>query len=102
MDLQAKSYDDLMAEPCDNCSTRKPITVESDDMNRRNSSDRPAVLKAAFKEQTYYARGIELREARVKAKAMRMQWVEEALLDLMIECPTCRLMDRLTDDDHGI
>ena len=33
---------------------------------------------------------------------MCMRRVEEALLDLMIECPTYRLIDRLEDDDHGI
>ena len=41
-------------------------------------------------------------DAQTAAEAMRMQRVEEALLDLTIECPTCRLMDQLKDDDHGI
>jgi superfamily II DNA or RNA helicase len=102
LDLQAKSCNELMAEPCDNCVASKAKGAGADDVGGRAIDEPPAVLQATFKDAAYYAKGVELQEAKVKAEAERMRRVEEALRDMANQCPACRLMDPRVDHPHAI
>ena len=101
LDVQASSCDELKAEPCDNCSARKAETESAGDQRTPAIGQRPAALRATFKEEAYYAKGVELREAKVKGEAERMQRVEGALRDMADQCPACWLMDPHREHYHA-
>jgi hypothetical protein len=102
LDVQARSCDELQAERCDNCSTRAVETAGAGDVGRPTADEPPVVLRATFKDEAHYAKGIELREAKVKEEAARMQRVEEALRDMADRCPACWLMDPHAEEPHAV
>ena len=101
LDVQARSCDELQAEPCDNCSAHTVQTAGADDPGRPTADELPVVLQATFKEAAHYAKGVELREAKVKGEAARMQLVEEALRDMADQCAACWLMDPPGEHQHS-
>jgi superfamily II DNA helicase RecQ len=106
-DVQANDCEGLKARQCDNCSSQM---AEMEDTMRdecipttgEGSGSGSVALRATFREEAYYAKGIELREARVKAEAMRIRRVEEALQRMEDQCPACQLMNPLIDHHHNV
>jgi superfamily II DNA helicase RecQ len=102
LDLEAKSCGELKAEPCDNCSAHMTETASTGDSEGQTDGEPPVALQSRFKDESYYAKGIELRGAKVKAEAQSMQRVEEALRDMADQCPACWLMDPHEDHPHAV
>jgi len=115
LDLQARTCEELKAELCDNCcSKKKHSKVSSDEEEERQANCEMSVvipvpiplvvapLHSEFKNSTYYGKGIELYEAQVKAEAVREQEIVRALKDMEGQCSVCWLTDPDSADQHDI
>ena len=114
LDLQARTCAELKAELCDNCLSKKKqhSKVSSDGEEERLANceipvitpPAPSVvaLHSEFKNSTYYAKGIELYEGRVKAEAVRVQEIVRVLKDMEGQCSACWLTDPDSADQHDV